>query len=261
MSRVASASSAATAAPSARRDLPRGYLKQSQLPLASLVLLLPLVVFYELGTRQFAFDQARQTEQRIIAFNMMHDFFQWFGASGRYLPPLAVVVVLLCCHIARNDPWKVNISTVSGMAVEGMAWAVPLLAIGTLAARYVYQYLPLMGGGSNWRGMIVLSMGAGVYEEMVFRLAGLALLHLLLIDVFRFQKRFAYPAIVLITSLAFAHYHYWGGQPFSWRTFVFYTTAGVYFSTLFLTRGFGITAFTHTSYDIIVVCLRCFAIG
>jgi membrane protease YdiL (CAAX protease family) len=134
---------------------------------------------------------------------------------------------------------------------------VPLLAIGTLAARYVYQYLPLMGGHGNWRAMFVLSMGAGIYEEMVFRLAGLALLHLLLIDVLRMPRKWGYLAIVLITSLAFAHYHYWGGQPFSWRTFVFYTTAGVYFSLLFLTRGFGITAFTHSAYDMIVVSLRC----
>src|SRR5262249_26498486 len=121
MSRVASArvESAAASASSPRRELPRGYLKQSQMPLAALVLLLPFIVLYEAGTRQYAFDQLHQSEQRIIAFNMMHDFFQWFGATGRYLPPLAVVVVLLCCHIARNDPWKVRAGTVIGMMFEG----------------------------------------------------------------------------------------------------------------------------------------------
>ncbi len=258
MSRAVTArpESAATAPPP--RSLPRGYLKQSQMPLAALVLLLPLIVLYEVGTHRFAFDQVRQTEQRIIAFNMMQDFFHWFGATGRYMPPLAVVGILLSCHIARNDPWKVQPGTLLGMAVEGSAWAIPLLAIGTLAARYVYQYLPLMGGHADWRSMFVLSIGAGIYEEMVFRLAGLTLLHLLLIDVLRLPRKFGYLAIVLITSLAFAHYHYWGGQIFSWRTFVFYTTAGVYFAVLFLTRGFAVTAFTHSVYDILVISLRAF---
>jgi hypothetical protein len=258
MSRAATARPGSATAASAPRELPQGYLKQSQMPLAALVFLLPLIVLYELGTRQFAFDTSHQTEQRIIAFNLMHNFFNWFGATGRYMPPLAVVVILLACHIARNDPWKIQPSTLLGMAIEGAAWALPLLAVGTLAARYVYQYLPLLGGHGNWRAMFVLSIGAGIYEEMVFRLAGLTLLHLLLIDVLRMPKKWGYLAIVAITSLAFARYHYWGGQPFSWRSFVFYTTAGVYFALLFLSRGFGVTAFSHSAYDIIVIYLRCF---
>src|SRR2546430_621532 len=88
---------------SATRDLPAGYLRRSELPLASLVFLLPFIVLYELGTRQFAYDPAHQTEQRIIAFNLMQQFFHWFGATGRYMPALAVVGILMGCHIARND--------------------------------------------------------------------------------------------------------------------------------------------------------------
>jgi hypothetical protein len=244
---------------SATRSLPSGYLRRSELPLASLVFLLPFIILYELGTRHFAFDAAHQTEQRIIAFNLMQQFFNWFGATGRYMPPLAVVTILLSVHIARNDPWTVKPGTLLGMALEGAAWGLPLLVIGTLSARWMAQYLPLMTGQGDWRTLFVLSLGAGIYEEMVFRLVALTLLHLLLMDVLRMRKTAAYLLMVSVSSLAFALYHYLGAEPFSWRSLVFRTVAGVYFAGLFLTRGFGITAFSHSCYDIFVIYLRLLA--
>jgi membrane protease YdiL (CAAX protease family) len=62
--------------------------------------------------------------------------------------------------------------------------------------------------------------------------------------------------MVLISSLAFALYHYLGNEAFSWRSLVFRTVAGVYFAGLFLLRGFGVTAFSHSCYDIFVISLR-----
>src|SRR5687768_1465018 len=183
MSRAVAAR-AGQARPSSTRALPAGYLKRSEMPLASLVFLLPFIIFYEIGTRQFAFDAAHQTEQRIIAFNLMQEFFTWFGATGRYMPPAAVVVILLSVHIARNDPWTVKPGTLVGMALEGAAWGLPLLVLGTLMARWMAQYLPLMSPASaDWRTLLVLSFGAGIYEEMVFRLVALTILHMVFFDV------------------------------------------------------------------------------
>ena len=258
MTRAASAARDASDARASSRSLPSSYLQRSQLPLACLVFLLPFVILYEVGTRHFAYDPAQQTEQRIIAFTLMQDFFHLFGATGKYMPPLAVIGILLSVHIARNDPWKVKPSTLTGMAIEGAAWGVPLLAIGTLTARYMSEYLPLMTSGQgDWRTLFVLSLGAGIYEEMVFRLVALTVLHIVLLDLLKLPRRWGYLSMVLISSLAFAFYHYLGSEAFAWRSLVFRTTAGVYFASLLLTRGFGITAFSHSCYDIYVVTLRC----
>jgi len=243
-------------APASTKPLPAGYLKRSELPLASLVFLLPFIVLYEIGTRTYAFDAAHHTEQRIIAFNLMLQFFRWFGATGRYMPALAVCGILLACHIARNDSWNVMPGTLMGMAVEGAAWGLPLLVLGTVSARYLAHYLPLLTGHGDWRTLFVLSLGAGIYEELVFRLAALTLLNILLIDVLRLPKKPAYLGMVLLSSLAFAFYHYLGNETFTWRSLVFRTLAGIYFAALFLLRGFGVTAFSHSCYDIYVISLR-----
>lgn len=272
MTRAASA-----ALPARSRPLPANYLQRAELPLASLAALLPLIILYELGTRLFAFDPTHQVEQRIIAFTLMQRFFELFGATGKYLPAMAVVCILLTWHIARNDPWRVRPSTLFGMLLEGFAWGVPLLAIGTLSARYLSHYhlplfasditplasclLPLASPSSHSSSsLLVLSIGAGIYEELVFRLIGLTLLHVLFVDLLQFEKFWAYLYMVGISAVAFALYHYLGNEAFAWRSFAFRTLAGVYFGALMLWRGFGVTALSHSSYDITVVLLR-FATG
>jgi hypothetical protein len=256
MTRIATAPRAESASPPRSRPLPPGYLQRAELPLASLVALLPLIILYEVGTRAFAFDPAHQVEQRIIAFTLMQRFFALFGATGQYLPPMAVVCILLTWHIARNDPWTVRPSTLFGMLLEGAAWGVPLLAIGTVTARYLSHYHLPLAASKTPTALLVLSLGAGIYEELVFRLIGLTLLHVVFVDILRFQKFYAYLYMVGISAVAFALYHYLGYEQFAWRSFAFRTLAGVFFAVLFVSRGFGITALSHASYDVIVVLLR-----
>ena len=136
MSRAASARHESVAKP-APRELPRGYLKQSQLPLAALVFLLPFIVLYELGTRHFAFDPSQNVEQRISAFIWMHQFFRFSARTGKYMPPLAVIGILLSAAHRAKRSVEIRPGTLFGMAIEGAAWAMPLVAIGTLSARYL----------------------------------------------------------------------------------------------------------------------------
>jgi hypothetical protein len=241
-------SRAATTRPAeaAPRTGPEDYLGQSELPLASLLFVLPLIVLYEVGTRHFV------ANERIIAFNLMQDFFNLFGASGKYLPALAVVGILLTWHIARNDPWRVRPGTLLGMGLESAALGLPLIAMSVLSA----LYLPLMPTSQeDWRGLFVLSLGAGIYEELVFRLIAFTLLHLILIDLINLPRFAGLLLMVLISAVLFAVYHYLGSETFEWRSFLFRTSAGVYFGAVFLLRGFGITAGAHAAYDLTVVSL------
>jgi membrane protease YdiL (CAAX protease family) len=232
-----------------------GYFQKSELPLASLAFLLPLVILYEVGTLHYSWNPNHHIEQRIIAFALMQRFFLLFGASGRYLPAMAVVGVLLAWHIARRDEWKVSISTVLGMLLESVCLGLPLLLLGALTNRYVPQAAVSQPQTAN---LFVLSIGAGIYEELVFRLIGFTLLNFLLIDLLRIRKFWSYLLMVLVSAVGFAAYHYLG-EPFRWQTFAFRTVAGIYFGVVFIFRGIGITAGVHAGYDVFIICLRLLA--
>jgi hypothetical protein len=225
----------------------KGYFHKSELPWTSLIFLLPFLVFYEVGKRSFTTD--------VTAFAWMQDFFRLFGAYGRHLPALAVVGILLSWHIARKDPWDIAPKHLLGMLLESVLLAIPLLLVGLVVARY----LPMMSVTEALVGRIVLSVGAGIYEELVFRLAAFAVLSFVLVDLLRVPRFWANLLMVVIASLAFSLYHYWGHEAFQWHTFAFRTLAGFYFGAVFAVRGFGISAGTHAAYDVIVNALRCLA--
>src|SRR5205085_1336626 len=175
-------------------------------PLPSLLFLLPLIVCYELGTRLYTVDPLHHTEVRIIAFNLLRDFFHFFGATGKYLPAGAVVGILLTWHIARNDPWKTHGGTLLAMTIESLVLALPFILLSLLSS----HHLPLLTGRSDWKGLVVLSMGAGIYEEMVFRLICFTVLNIVLLDALKLPKLLGALLIVLIPAALFSLYHYLG---------------------------------------------------
>ncbi|HEX4124580.1 MAG TPA: hypothetical protein VHY37_07615, partial [Tepidisphaeraceae bacterium] len=157
----------------------RGYFARSELPLTSLVFVLPLVIIYEVGTRYLTTAAQSGGDQEIIAFTKMQAFFGLFGITSRHLPAIAVVGILLACHIARRDAWKVDFYTLVGMAVESVVLVLPLIGISLLMTRY----FPMAGttsSAASIRDNVIMSVGAGVYEELVFRLAMFVILSLLL---------------------------------------------------------------------------------
>ncbi len=256
MARAAATSSPATGTPiSAARGPGGSYWWQSSLPLASLLFVLPFLVIYELGAHVFPLEQARF---ELVAFRLMRDFFQFFGATGRFLPAMAVVGVLLTWHIARNDPWKVRAGTLLTMLVESALLGIPLILICIALARY----LPLATSTMpDLRAGIILSLGAGIYEELIFRLCAMTLLSLLLVDLLKLRKPLSSLLIILIPAVLFSAYHYLGDEQFSPGSFIFRSLAGLYFGVIFVVRGFGITAGSHAAYDIWIVGLMAWHSG
>jgi hypothetical protein len=226
------------------------YFKRSELPLHSLVFLLPAMALFEIGTNLKPSDP--------IAFRMLELFFHQLGANGRFIPFLFVVGILLIWHIVRQDPWKVRIETLCGMLFESTLLAIPLLTLGTAVARWNI-HVPLFADMSTWRDNAVLSLGAGIYEEFVFRLLLMTLISMILADLLIVHKSLSNLLMVLASAVLFSLYHYLGAEAFQWRSFIFRTVAGIYFAGLFLTRGFGVTAGCHIIYDITIVTIQAFA--
>lgn len=98
---------------------------------------------------------------------------------------------------------------------------------------------------------LVVSLGAGIYEELVFRVllvSGLVALGLLL----GWRRPLALAAAIVVSAAIFSGFHYIGplGDRLTLTSFVFRAVAGLVLSGLFAARGFGITAWTHALYDV-----------
>jgi hypothetical protein len=232
------------------------YFQVSSQPLVSLAFLaLPLAV-YEVGTWWLASRTGVATGVQILAFSYVRQFLAMWGATAAFLPALAVVVILLAWHMVRRDRWRVPLGVLATMAAESVLLALPLLGLAQLMG----WHLPLGPTYSEHDTLIrgvILSFGAGIYEELVFRLAAIALLSLLLVDVLQMDRRWAVVLMVVLSAAGFSAYHHLGpgAPPFAWRDFTFRGLCGAYFCLLLIHRGFGITAGSHASYDIFCAAL------
>jgi hypothetical protein len=249
------------------------YLKESQRPLASLAFVIPLLVLYEGGVVILGPSAVRNG-----ADVWLRQFLDTLGFSQYFLLPALTIGLLLAWHYVARERWKLSAGVVYGMLAESAVLGLMLVAVarieGMVAAsalqsgpyvdpnadgqqvmlQQVTMTVPwIMAGRGAFLGRMLGYVGAGVYEEMLFRL-------LLVPPLAQSAKHFGAPrawgiaAVVLLTSLVFSGAHYIGphGDAFDTFTFLFRFTAGAFFAVLFVFRGFGIAAGTHALYDIFV---------
>jgi membrane protease YdiL (CAAX protease family) len=114
--------------------------------------------------------------------------------------------------------------------------------------------VPLAAGtaGPPLLDRIALGVGAGIYEELVFRLIFLSIILMVGADLLHFERRNVVIAAVAISSLFFAAHHHrpFGADPFDPVHFVFRTGAGVYLAAIFWYRGYALAAGCHAAYNV-----------
>ena len=204
--------------------------------------LLPLIIFYEVvsGARQ----------GRVIAFDLLRQFLLMFGHVGLWAPGLAVILILLATHVASGERWVVHWREVGFMYLEAVVLAAPLLVL--------YLVIPLAASPSQppiLLSEIAMSIGAGIYEELVFRLALITLIVLVGTDILRLRPGPVAAAAILLSSLAFAAHHHppMGAEPFLFSRFLFRTFAGAYLAVVFWYRGYGPAAGCHAAYNVALI--------
>ena len=242
-----------------------GYITATTRPLNCLVFLLPILVLHQIGVVVFAGVSQSGDAQVNAALAMLRGILSLFGPSALYLPGLVVVVTLLIWHLAKGYSWRVRARTILGMAIESFLFAWPALVlcyiiISAPASSVLAAALSGPGpqAGQTLASKAVLMIGAGIYEELLFRLALISIIAALLTHVGSLSRQYALIFAAIASALLFGAYHFYFGPepvPFDWPRFTFYFSAGVYFTGLYLLRGFGITVGAHIAYDLIVLLL------
>ena len=230
------------------------YYHVSQRPAQALLFLLPLVIVYELS---MALSVRGGDPRDIYARSLLHMAFDFLGVTGFFLPGILVVVVLFTMHVVARDKLQWRPATYAVMWLESVTLALPILLFAMVFVPKTPMAAELFAttGKATWMRQIVFSVGAGIYEELVFRMIGIALIHALLVDLLVLPKHVGELAAIAITAVLFSLYHFSEHNPFQLRKFLFYLLAGVYLACIYIYRGFGIVAGTHAMYDVLVVTL------
>ena len=225
----------------------QGYNTLSKRPFYILAFLLPLVVYYEI-----ALYNAEKNIQ-IKAHDALVRFFELFDmppTQGLFLGGIAIVTVLSIWHFMSRDPWHIEPKVVAGMAIESVLLTFPLLAFGTMLA-VVASTSPSPIAHLGFSELIAVSIGAGLYEEFLFRMLLIAGVHTLVCNFFKQSNLVGLASGIIVSAIAFAMYHDFPEGTLGAPTLLFYSIAGIYLGFIFVNRGFGIAAGTHAVYDVI----------
>jgi membrane protease YdiL (CAAX protease family) len=240
------------------------YWQESARPLTSLVFVLPMLLFYECGVLILGPQAVRNA-----ADIWLRQLLDMIGFGQYFLLPILACGSLLAWHHMVRKPWHLNWTVLYGMLFESLAFGFLLVMIAGWQSRLLSaSIIPCAAPDETAAGIsatLVAYVGAGIYEEVLFRLILLPAVW----GLFRLcglSTRASIVTAVIVTSLIFSAAHYrldlligsyrlttTFGEPFGWFSFLFRFIAGVAFSTLFFLRGFGITAGTHALYDLMTL--------
>ncbi len=224
--------------------------------LTSLILVFPLFVIYQIGVL-FTLPMLNGADFVTVLL------FRTLGLSLRgYLAVLGAVVALFALTVVLlRRRQSFNRGVLLPVLLESTVWAVTMGSLIVLIMTKLLGFSPGLAAGIEGQGLLtrlVMSLGAGVYEETVFRLGLLTGLGLLFERVFRMVHWAALLAALLISSALFSAVHHLPpyGDPFAIEPFTFRLLAGLFFGALYKWRGFAVAVYTHAFYDIFVLVVR-----
>jgi hypothetical protein len=230
------------------------YWRAATQPRYSLTFAFPLLVAYE--ALAFALSHDALTGVRNGADVLLKSVFVLLGGRDGLI---LFGVVLLGTGTAlvwrdrrRAGPLQGRVFLL--MAVESVVYALAFgLVVGTLTG-VLLRGLALGPAGLGLATQLMISLGAGIYEELLFRVLLVGMLAWVGRHVFGWSPTGAGIFATLAGALVFSAFHYIGpyGDRLDLASFTFRAVAGVLFSGLYLLRGFGITAWTHAIYDVML---------
>lgn len=214
-----------------------------------MALVLPVFLGYHLGVVLMKVrNAADMVTARLTELAEHHIALYWAITLG-----IGLAMVLVFFVLGRGEAFDRRRFFL--VALEGVLYAMLM----RMAGAYAVGSLPLAAGVNGAGAGIVMSLGAGLYEEIVFRVA--------LFGGGAFAIRMVFGGIVkwsftaawaVVAACIFAGWHYVGpyGDPWDLRTFVFRATCGLVLTAIYVFRGFAPAVWTHALYDVWALVLH-----
>jgi hypothetical protein len=239
---------------------PTSYWQASRAHRYSLVFALPLLLLYEALAAILAHapDGGVRNGADVLLRGL---FMRLAGPHG----PLLFAATLLGAGVwligrdMRAHGMRLRLSVFARMLAESVVFALAFGVVvgaataGVLGGLASLTMAPVQEMGPLTRLMV--SLGAGLYEELFFRVLLVSGLALLARHALGLRPIPAGVVATVLGAFVFSAFHYIGpyGDPLQLTSFVFRFIGGLAFSALYLLRGFGITAWTHALYDVFLL--------
>jgi hypothetical protein len=235
------------------------YWQLSRAPRYSILFALPLLVAYE-GLAALLSNPGGAGVRNGADVIIKSLFIAMAGVRGPmiFMAVLIGVSIWLVVRDTRKGGgirWRIFLGMLAESVVLALVFGV---VVGTITARLLAPFATMALAPVQRLGpatQLMVSLGAGLYEELLFRVVLVTALVAAFQRVAGFGATMAKAAAVVVGAVIFSAFHYIGpyGDPLQLPSFVFRTIGGLAFSALYVTRGFGITAWTHALYDVFLI--------
>lgn len=231
------------------------FLRDGSGPLDDLALTLPVFVIYHLGVAFMPMRNAADLVTHELVTLAHNNLVAYAGLT------LAIGVVFALVLLILGRSQSLRWQRFAMVGAEGVLYAVAMrLVAGAVVGKL---HLDAGAGGalaepSVFTG-VVMSLGAGFYEELAFRVGlfglGLRFVNSVFSATRGHQRLLAWLGWAALSSAAFSAWHYVGelGEPFELRSFVFRWVCGMAFTVIYAFRGFAPAVWTHALYDLWVL--------
>lgn len=230
------------------------YQRESGTLLYSYLISLPLLLLYEI-----LIIISQPDPDYLVRISVDAWFKSLFASFGLHTitATLAVAAVAggVILYRQRSELASVKRRYFGFMIAESFLYAV---FISLIISRFLGFILNISADsaliGMNKLQLIALSLGAGLYEELFFRVILVSLL-VFVFKRFLKSKNTAYALSAIIAAIIFSGVHYIGqmGDTLELGSFLFRFLFGLALNVVYVVRGFGMAAWTHALYDLIVI--------
>ena len=231
------------------------YFSLSKNDFYSIIIIAPLIILYQiLG---FFNNYHSDLIVKNSADVFIKYFFQYLSveyASSIYLTCFIAIIIFI---ILKNKKIfissEIKLSFLFGMILESLLHSLSLLFVMSL----IYKLLPLglfLFNNEVMEG-IYLSIGAGIWEELLFRYIMISSLLFIFNKMMYDFSLISYILIIAFSSALFSYYHFIGipSELINFSIFIYRFIAGTILSVIFIFRGLGIAVYTHAFYDLYLV--------
>ena len=224
--------------------------------LTSLVLVFPLFLVYQFGV---LFTLPMLNGADFLTVFLFRNLGLSTGAYMAYTVAVAVAFVIAVAVLRRRQRFDPKL--IVPVFVESAIYALTMGSLIVFVMTRVLHVSPRLAGGIAGQGLgtrFVMSLGAGVWEETIFRLGIMTGLVVLLERVLGMGRWVAVVLALLVSSVLFSAMHHIPpyGDPLQLGVFTFRVLAGCFFGLIYWFRGFAIAVYTHALYDVYVLLVR-----